>query len=289
MPNKMKYLKTPHERKSAVLTTVIAVLLLLLFSIVGLSYFDPPISYGMEVNFGVSDQGKGKVQPQKPVATQPEQLQQNTPEKLPPLEEKSTAKVLTQKETSIPVVKKKAKETPKKQSPKKVPPKKVIAKTDVKPTPPAPVKPKVSNTTKNVLSSVLNAKKSTGEQQQGEGDDNSPGDKGKQEGNPYASSYYNRAGLGGNGKGYGLNGRNLQSNGAVTQACNEEGTVVVRITVNQLGQVIDAEPGVKGSTNVHPCLLAPAKKTALLHKWFPDTNAPTTQIGFVVINFKISE
>ena len=289
MPNKMRYLKTPHERKSAVLTTVIAVLLLLLFSIVGLSYFDPPISYGMEVNFGVSDQGKGKVQPQKPVATQPEQLQQNTPEKLPPLEEKSSAKVLTQKEASIPVVKKKVKETPQKQSPKKVPPKKTTAKTDVKPTPPAPVKPKVSNTTKNILSSVLNAKKRPGEQQQGEGDDNSPGDKGKREGNPYASSYYNRAGLGGNGKGYGLNGRNLQSNGAITQACNEEGTVVVRITVNQQGQVIDAEPGVKGSTNVHPCLLAPAKKTALLHKWFPDTNAPTTQIGFVVINFKISE
>ena len=65
--------------------------------------------------------------------------------------------------------------------------------------------------------------------------------------------------------------------------------MVVRITVDQQGQVIAAEPGVKGSTNVHPCLLEPAKKTALLHKWFPDSNAPTKQIGFVVINFKLSE
>ncbi len=289
MLNSMKYFKTPHEKKSAVLTTIIAVLLLLLFSLVGLKYFDPPISYGMEVNFGTSNQGSGKVQPTKAVASQPKQVQQSTPKQVPPPTEKSTAKVLTQKEASIPVVKKQPKTTPKKITPKKAPPKKKVAQPKVEPTPPAPLKPKVSDATKNILSNVLNAKKVEVEQQKGEGDDNAPGDKGKVEGNPYASSYYNTAGLGGNGKGYGLNGRNLQSNGAVTQECNEEGTVVVRITVNQQGQVIAAEPGVKGSTNVHPCLLAPAKKTALLHKWFPDSNAPSTQIGFVVINFKLSE
>ena len=289
MLNSMKYFKTPHEKKSAVLTTIIAVLLLLLFSLVGLKYFDPPISYGMEVNFGTSNQGSGKVQPTKAVASQPKQVQQSTPKQVPPPTEKSTAKVLTQKEASIPVVKKQPKTTPKKNTPKKTSPKKKVAQPKVEPTPPAPPKPKVSDATKNILSNVLNAKKVEGEQQKGEGDDNTPGDKGKVEGNPYASSYYNTAGLGGNGKGYGLNGRNLQSNGAVTQECNEEGTVVVRITVNQQGQVIAAEPGVKGSTNVHPCLLAPAKKTALLHKWFPDSNAPSTQIGFVVINFKLSE
>jgi outer membrane biosynthesis protein TonB len=279
----MKYFKTPHERKSAVLTTIIAVLLLLLFSLVGLRYFDPPISYGIEVNFGISTQGSGKVQPIKTVASQPKKAQQTTSKQTPPPVKEPPAKVLTQKEASIPVVKKQSKKQP-----QQSPPKKTEAQKEVKTTP-APPKPKVSNETKSVLSNVLNAKKIEGEQQRGEGDDNSPGDKGKEEGNPYASSYYNRTGLGGNGKGYGLNGRNLKSNGAVTQECNEEGTVVVRITVNQQGQVIAAEPGVKGSTNVHPCLLSPAKKTALLHKWFPDPNAPTTQIGFVVINFKLSE
>ncbi len=292
MLNKMKYFKTPHERKSAVLTTVLAVLLLLLFSLVGLKYFDPPIRYGMEVNFGTSTQGKGKVQPTKVVTSQPKLTQQVTPKQSAAVEEKAPEKVLTQQEASVPIVKKpaakKPKTTPKKQPPKKVTPEEKIAKPKPKPKP-TPPKPKVSSSTKNILSNVLNAKKVEGIQQQGEGNDTSPGDKGKREGNPYASSYYNTAGLGGNGKGYGLNGRNLQSNGAVTQACNEEGTVVVRITVNQQGQVIDAEAGVKGSTNVHPCLLAPAKKTALLHKWFPDNNAPTTQVGFVVINFKLSE
>ncbi|MGB1449995.1 MAG: energy transducer TonB [Flavobacteriaceae bacterium] len=285
----MKYLKTPHERKSAVLTALIAVLLLLLFSIIGLKYFDPPIRYGMEVNFGTSNQGSGKVQPTKTVASEPKQVQQPRPKQPTPPVKKSTEKVLTQKEASVPVVKKETKKVTPKPAPKKVVPKKTPPKAEAKPSPPAPPKPKVDAATKNVLSNMLNAKKVEGEQQKGEGDNRTPGDKGKLEGNPYASSYYNRAGLGGNGKGYGLNGRNLQSNGAVTQACNEEGRVVVRITVNQQGQVIEAEPGVKGSTNVHPCLLAPAKETAFLHKWFPDQNAPTTQIGFVVINFKLSE
>ena len=82
---------------------------------------------------------------------------------------------------------------------------------------------------------------------------------------------------------------NLQSNGKVVQDCNQEGTVVVRITVNKNGNVINADPGVKGSTNTHPCLLLPAKKTALLHKWYPDEKAPEKQIGYVLIQFKLGE
>lgn len=286
MPNKMRYLKTPHERKSAVLTSVIAVLLLLLLSFVGLQYFDPPISYGIEVNFGTSSQGKGKTQPLKTVASQPKpNQQQSKPTPVQPKAEKAVAKVLTQEETSIPVVKKEPKKvSPKEETPEKVEPKKIEKKT-----PPAPPKPTVAASTKNILSNVLNAKKQVGEEKTGEGNDAVAGDKGKREGNPYASSYYNKAGKGGNGRGFGLNGRNLQSNGAITQECNQEGIVVVRITVNQQGQVMTAEPGVKGSTNVHPCLLEPAKKTAFLHQWFPDSNAPTTQTGFVVVNFKLGE
>jgi hypothetical protein len=156
-------------------------------------------------------------------------------------------------------------------------------------TPPEKEAPKVSEATKSVVSNLLKKNTQKGEETQGEGDDQEVGDKGKVEGNPYASSYYNNAGLGGIGKGYGLNGRNLQSNGKVVQDCNQEGTVVVRITVNPQGEVVLAEPGVKGSTNTHPCLMEPAKKTALLHKWYPDSQAPQQQVGFVVIQFKLGE
>jgi hypothetical protein len=284
----MKILDTPHKKKSAGLTALIAVLLLLLFFVLGLTYYDPPISYGMEVNFGTLAQGNGTVQPKKPVASKPTTVKNETvKEKVTPKptpKEKIPEKiqpVLTEKESTVSL--------PKKEVPKETiqPPTKTEEVKEE--TPPVKEEPKVSEKTKSVVSNLLKNNDKKGEETQGEGNDNVAGDKGKIEGNPYASSYYNNAGLGGIGKGYGLNGRNLQSNGKVVQECNQEGTVVVRITVDKQGNVIAAEPGVKGSTNTHPCLLTPAKKTALLHKWFPDIKAPEQQIGFVVIQFKLGE
>jgi outer membrane biosynthesis protein TonB len=261
---------------------------LLLFFVLGLTYYDPPISYGMEVNFGTLAQGSGTVQPKKPVASKPTPVKNETvKEKVTPKptpKEKIPEKiqpVLTEKESTVSL--------PKKEVPKETiqPPTKTEEVKEE--TPPIKEEPKVSEKTKSVVSNLLKNNEKKGEETQGEGNDNVAGDKGKIEGNPYASSYYNNAGLGGIGKGYGLNGRNLQSNGKVVQECNQEGTVVVRITVDKQGNVIAAEPGVKGSTNTHPCLLTPAKKTALLHKWFPDIKAPEQQIGFVVIQFKLGE
>lgn len=276
----MKLLDTPHKKKSAGLTFLVALLLLLLFFVMGLTYFDPPVSYGMEVNFGTYAQGSGEVQPE--VATQPSvSTHDQTPpenEVTPPAPEKAEAKVeevITQKESTV-TVDKKQNSKPNEEN---------ITPTKAE----KPEPQKISDATNNIISNLLKNKKSDAIQVEGEGDDNQPGDKGKIEGNPYASSYYNSAGLGGEGKGYGLNGRSLQSSGKVVQECNQSGVVVVRITVNNQGQVIAAEPGVKGSTNTHPCLLEPAKKTALLHKWFPDNNAPAEQIGFVVIQFKLGE
>ena len=283
----MKILETPHKKKSAILTAICAALILLLFFVLGLTYYDPQISYGMEVNFGTLAQGSGAVQPERAVVSQPEvvqekQVQEKQQVTPPPVSTpKNTADVLTEKESTIAVPKKK-------QKVEQIQPEK---KTSEKPaeSPPEKVIPKVSEATRSVVSNLLKNKKQEGKQAAGEGDDFVQGDKGKIEGNPYASSYYNTAGLGGRGKGYGLNGRNLQSNGKVVQECNQEGTVVVRISVNNQGNVITAEPGVKGSTNTHPCLLEPARRTALLHKWYPDSNAPTEQVGFVVIQFKLGE
>ena len=281
-------LDTPHKKKSAGLTAVVAVLLLLLFFMLGLTYYDPPISYGMEVNFGTLAQGSGDVQPTKSFQTfeQPEEKPVEVEEKeevTPPKEstKESIKEVLTEKESTVVVPDNK----------EEIKPREAVEEKPLPQVEPEPVKevPKVSEATKSVVSNLLKNKAEEGEQTQGEGDDLVQGDKGKVEGNPYSSSYYNNYGLGGRGKGYGLNGRNLQSNGKVVQDCNLEGTVVVRITVNNNGEVVKAVPGVKGSTNTHPCLLEPARKTALLHKWFPDNNAPAEQIGFVVIQFKLGE
>ena len=284
----MKFLDTPHKKKSAVLTTVLGCLLLLLFFVLGLTYFDPPISYGMEVNFGTLAQGRGDIQPQKPIQKsvtkeeQPQELPEKRETSPPEVKTKEVQEsVLTEKESPVVIPKDEAKK------PIQEP---ISESKEPSTTPPVEKEvPKVSEATKSVVSNLLKRQPETSEENQGEGDDIEQGDKGKIEGNPYSSSYYNTVGLGGEGKGYGLNGRNLRSNGKVVQECNQEGTVVVRITVNNQGEVVQAEPGVKGSTNTHPCLLEPARKTAFLHQWFPDNNAPAEQIGFVVIQFKLGE
>ena len=63
----MKYLETKHEKNSAVITTLIVVILVLLCFVVGQSYQDPPEEYGVAINFGNSSVGNGDIQPDKPV------------------------------------------------------------------------------------------------------------------------------------------------------------------------------------------------------------------------------
>ena len=283
----MKVFDTPHKKKSAGLTLITAFLLIFLFFFLGLSYYDPPVSYGMEVNFGNSINGSGNIQPLKQVTQKKSSSIVNKPkveqksESKPPQKKvvpKTNKPVLKDEKSTIPIINKNEVEKESTISNQKKEEKLTKNK-----------KPKVTDDTKNLVSNLIKNRKKENIEKKGEGDDQIFGDKGKKDGNPYSSSYYNKAGLKGIGKGYGLNGRNLKSNGKVIQECNQEGIVVVRITVNKLGNVINAEPGVKGTTNTHPCLLGPAKKTALMHEWYPDSEAPEQQIGFVVIQFKLGE
>lgn len=283
----MKVFDTPHKKKSAGLTLITAFLLIFLFFFLGLSYYDPPVSYGMEVNFGNSINGSGNIQPLKQVTQKKSSSIVNKPKVERKSESKPTQKkvvpkaikpVLKDEKSTIPIINKNEVE---KES--------IISNQKKEEELKKNKKPKVTDDTKNLVSNLIKNRKKEDIEKKGEGDDQIFGDKGKKDGNPYSSSYYNKAGLKGIGKGYGLNGRNLKSNGKVIQECNQEGIVVVRITVNKLGNVINAEPGVKGTTNTHPCLLAPAKKTALMYEWYPDSKAPEQQIGFVVIQFKLGE
>ncbi len=257
----MSILNTVHKRKSAVKTAVVMALLLLSFFFVGMRYLEPPIEMGIEVNFGTSDTGSGDIQPLEPVKSEPKPVETVVEES--PAE--TVEEVITQDtQEEAPVIK------PKPEKPK-----------------PKPQKPKPDASTSDALNSILNGQTSDGTATQGEGDDQSGGDKGQIDGNPYANSYY--GGGSGNGSGYGLKGRNKTSNQKFTQDCNEEGRVVVKIEVNRQGKVINAVPGVKGSTNTALCLLEPAKKTALSYRFNADSKAPTKQIGFIVINFRLGQ
>lgn len=267
----MTLLETKYEKRSFATTTVIFVLLFLWFFLYMLKD-DPNIPAVYEageiaINFGTSNSGQGKVQPLEPIKTAPTKPVAETA--------KSTAQnITTQTTKAAPVIK-----TADSKS-------ETTTKSTVKPKPAETPKP--SKSTSDALSSLINGPKSDGKAQGGEGNDNTPGDKGNQNGDPYASSYFGSGTGNGGGRGWGLNGRKLSTSGKVVQDCNESGTVVVQITVNRNGTVTDARY-TKGTTNTNPCLVNPAIKTAKSYRWQPDSNAPETQVGFIVVNFKLGE
>lgn len=285
----MKYFETKHEKDSAKITLLIALILLLMIFVMGPQYLDPPREYGVAVNFGTTDFGKGNVQPKKPVKSEPRKVEQ------PPEPEVSKAEptkssevneeVLTQ-ETEEAIAIKKQKEAEAKA--------KAIADAKAKAEAERIAKEKREQEEKKKKTDALDAliggvSKSEGEETGSEGDDNRAGDKGQLDGDPYAPSYFGDPGTGSGGVGYGLNGRGRAQYTKMKQDCNESGMVIVRIVVNKNGNVIEATPGVKGTTNTAKCLLDPAKKIALSHKWRADSKAPAKQIGFVKVNFKLGQ
>lgn len=141
----------------------------------------------------------------------------------------------------------------------------------------------VSSSTSDALNNLLTGNSG------GAGNDNVDGSKGSKEGSKYSNSYYG-SGQGtssGGGSSWGLQGRSLVSNTPYKPDCNETGTVVVQVTVNNQGVVTAAERNLRGTTNTAPCLVDAALKTARSFRWKPDSKAPASQIGFVVINFKV--
>ena len=277
---------SPHKKKSASITFIVALLLIILFFGLGLTYYDPPIDYGMEINFGNTVQNSGNIKEQNHELNNLDVIEEDQSSVKPATKSNTeinasmnSKSVLTERKSSVSIPKK---ESLKKRNQKKVKKGKKIEKLTIKKD-----IPKVSKTTKNIVSNLLNKKKQVNDNQPN--NSQSLVNKNSRNQSAYSSTYYNSSISGSDIKSYGLNGRSLQSKGKVLQECNEQGLVVVRISVNRKGEVVTAEPGVKGTTNTHPCLLNPAKKTAQLHKWFPDNEAPELQFGFVVIQFKLGE
>jgi len=281
----MKFLETKHERNSAKLTALITVILVLLLFVVGAPYMDPPIEYGVAVNFGTTDFGKGDVQPLKPIKSEPKEInepyQPEVSKTEPPKAAEAKEEVLTQEnEEAIAIKKQKQAEA----NAKAVADAKAKAEADRI----AKEKQEQEEKKRKLDALIGGVSKSEGTATGGEGNDNKAGDKGQLDGDPYAPSYFGSGGSGSGGVGYGLKGRGQPTRTIFKQECNETGMVVVKIEVDKNGKVVSAEPGVRGTTNTAPCLLEPAKKIALSHKWPANSEAPTRQIGFVSVNFELS-
>lgn len=280
----MRYFKTKHQKHSARLTSAIMLLLVLLMFVIGPAYMDPPLEYGVAVNFGTKPTGSGLVQPKEPLAAEsiPASEPVEQPQSIPPAikEEVITADALESiaiKKAEAEAAKRQAEAIAKAQAKAKAEAERLKKEADIK------AKKKAQL---DALMSGIGTDK--GSDPAAEGDDTTAGDKGQLNGDPYRSSYFGSKGSGTGGVGYGLNGRGRPTSTKEIPDCDEEGIVVVEIYVNQNGHVTKAIPGKRGTT-ADGCLYEAAKKTALTHKWPADPKAPARQIGFVIVDFSVRQ
>jgi hypothetical protein len=296
----MSFTPSSDQKKSLAFSLLIyAAMLLILFFI----RFWPPSNLaeltgggggGVSINFGDSDLGSGS-------NFESEVLEvQNRTKETPTTTSSEEAIISQENSTEESVV------IPKKEKTEK---KTTVVKDEAKP---EVVKPKIANTTNDALSSLLN-----GSNKGGDGDDKTAGNKGKSNGSLTATSYYGNGGSGGgtvggngtgngigNGSGYGagsgggsgngigggysLGNRKAISKPAPKYTCNEEGKVVVEVSVDRTGKTISAIAGVKGTTNTARCLLDQAKLAAMNTKWDASSDAPEKQVGKIVYNFNLN-
>jgi outer membrane biosynthesis protein TonB len=295
-------ISSDQKKSLAISLLLYATLLLILFFI----RFWPPANLaelaggggggGVTVNFGDSDLGSG-------ANYKSEVLQVKNQTKQVPVKATPDEAILSQENTTEESV-----VIPQKEKTKKIiaPVKEIIK--------PVVVKPKVSNNTNDALSSILK-----GSNKGGDGNDKASGNKGKASGSLSSNGYYGTGGSGGGtgggngngngigtgsgygsgsgggsgsgsggGTGYSLGNRKAVSKPAPKYTCNEQGKVVVEVSVDRNGRTINAVAGIKGTTNTASCLLEQAKIAAMNTKWDASSDAPEKQVGKIVYNFNLN-
>jgi hypothetical protein len=295
----MSSINSSDQKKSLLISTLLyGTLLLILFFV----RFWPPANLeeltggggggGVTVNFGDSDFGSGANYKSEVLDVKNQAKQ--TPTKSTPEEAILSQENTTEESVVIP-----QKEKPLKPAP--------VLKEEPKP---VVVKPKVSNNTNDALSSIMK-----GSNKGGDGDDKTAGNKGKANGSLSSNGYYGTGGSGGgtgggngtgngigtgsgygagsgggsgNGTGYSLGNRKAISKPAPKYTCNEEGKVVVEVSVDRNGKTTSAIAGIKGTTNTAKCLLDQARIAAMNTKWDASSDAPEKQVGKIVYNFNLN-
>jgi flagellar biosynthesis GTPase FlhF len=116
------------------------------------------------------------------------------------------------------------------------------------------------------------------------------GNQGSPTGDPNAGTY----GPGGSGSGdqgagisYSLSGRSARSLPKPVYPGDDEGLVVVKVTVDKNGNVTAAEPGARGTTIMNQRFWAEARQAALKAKFNTDESAPAFQQGTISYRFRL--
>jgi len=284
--------KYPSERGKGIAGSAIIHLVLLLFLIfVGFSVLPPPeMEEGILVNFGTDETGFGMIEPSPPVIEE---------ETAPPLASKVADNqeedpLLTQDFEEAPEVKKSDPEAEKKKL-EQIEAERIrkvqieaerirkeqeeIEKRRVE----AEQKrlAEIMDRTKNALANSKNA----GTNSAGEGDAGGEGNQGVTSGSVNSTIRGDGSGIGDKGISYDLQGRGFQVLPSPKYDYQGEGRVVVEVSVDRSGKVIQATSGTRGSTTLDEYLLREAKDAAMAARFEAKPDAPVIQKGTITYNF----
>ncbi|HVN59391.1 MAG TPA: energy transducer TonB [Bacteroidales bacterium] len=288
-------LRLPSEKTKGIAGTFLvhgAVFLLLLFVGFGLPFTGD--DKGLLVNFGTDETGSGDIEP-SPIDPFEEIAM---PRQIVPLTRKSESLITQTYDNESPLIKKVDPEAEKKKKEKieaeKIRKAELDAERVRKAQEDAEKKrlAQEQKRTSDIISRTKNAftnGRNSGTTSTGEGITGGPGNQGDPNGSVDSKvrGHGGGTGPGGNGISYDLGGRDFQALPEPKYEYQGEGRVVVEIDVDRYGNVVRANPGVKGSTTLDEYLLATAREAALKSKFTAKKDAPSIQKGTIVYNFKL--
>ena len=246
-----------NKRQGVIGTIIFHVIILFSFLFMGLKYQDPPpAEEGISIDFGFIDDGFGEIE------------SENIDEIEKTIEKQVENNDETLSQSIIETTPIKKIEEKKKIIEKKEPEENLI---DEK---------KIEINTKAIYTGKKKKKKKS------EGEKRNNGNQGVIDGDNN-SDIYTGAGIGSDGSAYQLGTRDAIKK-PKPKGNQEEGKVVVIITVNRLGDVTYAKAGAKGTTTFNKELLKRAKKAALETKFSAKQNAPNNQQGKIIYNFRLN-
>ncbi len=299
------------RKKGLLGTTLIHLMLFGMLILVGFSTPVPPpeTEEGILVNFGTGETGIGEIEPSPPAYKEESSAPAIKEVKSPPASSpKPSIKtkeepLLTQNTEEAPAVKKADPEAVKKKLEKIEANKKIKEQLEaeriVKRQEEAEKKKieaeqqresDIKNRTKNALANSKNR----GTNSTGEGIAGGPGNQGDPNGSINSKVRGVGSGLGDKGTGtgdkgisYSLQGRGFQALPPPKYDYQGEGRVVVEVSVDRAGKVVQATPGKQGSTTIDDYLFRVAKEAALGARFEVKQDAPAIQKGTITYNFKL--
>lgn len=261
-----------NKRKGAIASIIFHAVILILFAIFGMSYTVPPPEDGMLINFGYSDMGSGTVEEEPAQTSEQEEVVEEQESAAAPQEVQeveAVEEVATQEvEQSVNVKKQEEVKKPVEEVKEPQPTEEELRQAEAK---------------RKLEERFAKAKAA---QNASQGETSGANNQGNPDGVPNAPQG-KIPGKGSSGISFDLGGRKMMTAPKIKDDSQKEGRVIVSITVDRYGKVINAVPGARGSTTTSTYLYQLAKEAAFNTKFNADPNASVQQMGTMTFIFEV--